>query len=438
MESPEKIKAIAKPFYRAASQSFEHAKQHVDGNTDSDAVQVILSLDNGVEMLLKAILMNRGDDIMPRKGFSLSLPDALARCPDLKNAPSIKILRERRDNHQHLAAPSQIQEAKELYEATMEFVAEALETEFDVELSDVLRPTPPPKTPTSVALIISSSEELQRDISIADDLLVWAEGESQNLAVYMKEKDKNPIKLTPIDEFEYMPVTNGNFIAARRQQEGVVLYDVSTRKRRVLSETGLPNSMLGEWLSVQGVNPDDGPAGISLYNLVRDEWDHVSKGMGDTSRLTSEHVFWNEFSEEKFQVKYRKITGGEIRTLAVGANHVSPTDELVAWTEYPDEKIITHVTNYAGKDVYKVENATFPNLLDNKLTYLRRLPDNSYGMVVADISTGQELLDEDWVGFPMGRGPQLFQNDVYFETKAHQQRNTIMSMNIFHKSPHKK
>ena len=111
MQDPKNIKVIAKPFYRSARDAFYHANSHLASEgTESDAVQVILSLDYSVEMLPKSVLMNRGDDIMPKKGQSLSLPDALERCPEFTNAPSIKILRDRRNSLQHSAAPTQIDE----------------------------------------------------------------------------------------------------------------------------------------------------------------------------------------------------------------------------------------------------------------------------------------------------------------------------------------
>lgn len=432
MQPPSILKAIARPFYRAAALAFEHARQHVNGDTELDAVQVILSLDYGVEMLLKAILMNRGEDIMPRRKVSLSLSDALDMLPELKNGPSIKILRDRRDNMQHLAAPSKIEEAIELYEATMDFVAEALKTEFNQELpEDYVLSTAEDSKKLSVAQVLYDTNELQRDVYVQNGIVVWSQGHHQNLAVYMMDVDgTKPIRLTPSGKFEYMPITDGTRIATVRQEGGIVVYDAKKRTRSILHENGLPNSITSTHLSAQGLNISDGlGGGIDLYNFKSKRWQKISES-GDNSRLSGKYIYWNDYLDGKYRVFYREIKGGEIKELASDATWVTASNDLVAYTEYPAASSKISVVDHKGKVYFEAERGIFPHLNGDLIAYLKN-QENKYSLVVANVKTGQILQDEDWVGFPTGRGPQIYKDLVFFETTASKQVNKIMIIEIY-------
>ena len=125
---------------------------------------------------------------------------------------------------------------------------------------------------------------------------------------------------------------------------------------------------------------------------------------------------------------YRQIAGGEIKIFQKKANWASPTDELVAWTKYPDATPTTYVSDYDGKDVFEVANSTFPYLSEKYLTYLELINNNRYSLVLVDIITGDRILDEKWVGFPMGRGPIIAGDYVYFETRADNEINKVMKL----------
>jgi hypothetical protein len=102
--------------------ALDHARQHAASASEHDAAQVVLSLDYAAEMLLKAVLLERGESIMEKPGRSIGLQSAMKRVGSYRNGATIEILRERRDNLQHLAAGVDLATTQDLYEGVMLFV----------------------------------------------------------------------------------------------------------------------------------------------------------------------------------------------------------------------------------------------------------------------------------------------------------------------------
>src|SRR5689334_3166051 len=115
------MKPAARQFYRTALVAFRHAYDHSLADNESDAVQVVLSLDFGIEMLLKAVLLNKGESIMNGK-MSINLIEALKRSGPYKQGSTVEILRERRNNLQHFAQYTDAVTTRDLYEGALLFV----------------------------------------------------------------------------------------------------------------------------------------------------------------------------------------------------------------------------------------------------------------------------------------------------------------------------
>ncbi len=290
------MKPAARQFHRAAMMALEHARQHATIAGDLDAAQVVLSLDYGLEMLLKAALLEQDQSIMERPGRSIGLQAALSRSGPYKQASNAEVLRERRDGLQHFAQYTDAATTLDLYEGTLLLVEEILSQRLGQHLPGDLRLVREPSPDVSVFEALWPVEELQRDLTAAGDTVVWAQGTPNRnaLAVYIKHGDQDAKRLSPDGEFEYMPHTDGRRVACYRQSGGVVIYDLANDERSVISETGGPTSVRGQYVAAQGLGTPDGlGGGIWLYHVDRESWDQVSEA-GDSARLTDEFVVWQE------------------------------------------------------------------------------------------------------------------------------------------------
>jgi hypothetical protein len=390
----------ARSFYRTALLGFEHALDHSFVEGELDAAQVILSLDFGVEMLLKAVLLNHGTSIMERNKHSLDLLSTLKKCGPYKNGSAIEVLRERRNNLQHFAQYTDLPEHLEIHPVSVPLITSA-ELVHDVEL-------------------------LQRDVHASDSgIVVWAQNASSGnmLTVFVKEGDKDPRCLTPSGSFEYMPKTDGQRVVCFRQSGGVVMYDLNSGQRRVLSETGGAPFVQGEWIAAQGLSTEAGLAGgISLWNDATEKWEQISQA-GDTARIAGDVLFWQELEGDQVNIKSRSLTGGPVKTVIDGANHPSPDGDLIAWTEWGNDDWM-HVTKLDGTEVYRAPNGIFPSLRGTVVAYLR-LKNNNYELMVDDIERGRNAFSLPWVGFPMGGGPVLAHDEVFFESRTNRPTNAI-------------
>lgn len=421
------MKPIAKPFYRAALIGFEHALQHSYIEGELDAAQVILSLDFGTEMLLKAVLLDRGLSIMERPKQSIGLQDALKKCGPYANGSAIQVLRERRDSLQHFATYSDANTTRDHYEATMLFVEEVHKQDFGLPLPANLLRKPIRIPVISTAELVSETNVLQRDVHASDSgVVVWAQGvtNSSSLAVHAKlDATSTSFKLTPNDQFEYMPKTDGENVVCYRQSGGVVLYNLESRSRRVISDTGGPTSILGDWVAAQGLEVEDGlGGGIWLWSISSEKWDRISEG-GDSARLTEDYVFWQELEGETVNIKYRPLGGGDIKIVIPGGNHPSPDGDRIAWTEWGNDDWL-HVTNIDGTEVYKVAGGIFPYLRGDLVAYLKK-EEETYALKVDDVVRANNLLSLPWAGFPFGSGPILTHDEVFFESAANRAAHAI-------------
>lgn len=422
-----KMKSVAQPFYRAAMMAFEHARLHSSVNDDMDAAQVVLSLDFGVEMLLKAVFLDRDKSIMTERGKqSLGLHEMLKEFRSYKNASAVEILRERRNGLQHLAAYTDVNTTQDHYKATLLFVSEVMELDFNHKPLDSHQDTSAPPDNLLLADLVWNSEQLQRDIDVSDaGIIVWAEGnpDSASLAVFMKQGTSEPVKLTPENEFEYMPKTFGNQVVCYRQSGGIVLYNVETRERTLISEMGGPTAINQRWIAGQGLEIDNGlGGGIWLWDTTISKWALVSKE-GDSAKLTDSRIVWQELENDSLTIKYRELEGDEVKTLTRNGTHPSPYGELVAWTDWKGDASL-HVTNFDGTEIYVSKNAIFPCLWENLVAYLQ-LEDDIYSLVIDDVTTGSNVFRLPSVGFPIGSGMAMAQNAVFFESKANRPVHAI-------------
>lgn len=415
-----KMKPVAQLFYRAAIMAFEHARQHSFINNDMDAAQVVLSLDFGVEMLLKAVFLNRDKSIMvERSRQSLGLHEMLKEFRNYKNVSAVEILRVRRNDLQHFAGYTDVNTTRDLYEGTLLFVSEVMESEFDEKQTFTIpEDSIPFQFPLEADLVFEVSQ-LQRDVDASDTgIVTWAQGEIEgsSLVVFVKQSDGEPARLTPENAFEYMPKTCESRIVCYRQSGGIILYDIETNERTLISEVGMPTAINRNWIAAQGLEAESGlVGGIWLWNLADSKWEQVS-AVGDSARLADRFVVWQELEGEAMAIKYRGLDGGEVKTITRNGTHPSAFGELIAWTDWKDGSSL-HVTDLRGSDIYGVSNAIFPCLRENLVAYLRSEND-TYSLVIDDISKGVNILHLPFIGFPIGNGPALSQDAVYFESRT--------------------
>jgi len=288
--------------------ALEHARQHAFGDSALDAAQVVLSLDYAAEMLLKAVLLERGESIMQKPGRSIGLQEALRRTGAYSNGPTIEILRERRDNLQHLAASVDSSTSQDSYEGAILFIEEVLRQDFSLQLPPELRISPEPVPTDAEGELVEPAAELQRDVHAARDTVVWAQATpgSNALGAFVQAEGAGTARrLTPDSEFEYMPRTDGRFVVAYRQLGGVVLYDLASHERRVVSEQGGPTDVRDGFVAAQGLDIPDGlGGGVWIYSMEADTWDQVSE-TGDSARLTADRVIWQEFRDDAMRRRGR-------------------------------------------------------------------------------------------------------------------------------------
>jgi len=427
------MKPIARPFYRAALDALYHASVHSSKDRPSDPVQTVLSLDFAVEMLLKAILLNRGESIMASGNRSVGIFDAMKKIKSpttYLDAASIEVLHEKRNNLQHFAGYMDTATVLDLYESTMRFASEAFD-ELGEKMPDELRLV---TRLTEAAggfdrfTLVYESEFLQRDVHAAGQVVVWAQGEanSSNLSVWAKEGNSPADRLTPPGQFEYMPRTDGRRVAAYRQSGGVVVYDLGSHARTIVSETGGPTDLQGDYVAVQGRDISGGlGGGISILNLKTAAWTTISQ-TGDSARFNGEEIFWQDLDGEKLVIWCRGIDVAEDDPRRVLAgSHPSPSGELLAWADWAPDPFV-HVTTMSGEEILGGERGIFPSLYGRTLAYLQAEPDASKTkLIVQSVANAVEKVEFSGVGLPAGGGPVVVEDAVYFESKGNRNLNSI-------------
>ncbi len=430
------MEPAAKPFFRASFLAFEHALEHIAAEGPADGTQVILSLDLGVDMLLKAVLSNRGISIFKSGGrLTLGPLDSLKLCGSYKYSSWIEILREKRNHLQHLTGYTDANSMRDEFEATMLFVEEVLQADFGQELPSNLRVThvEAQVVPSPTAKILFEVEQLQRDVNASDSgVITWSQSDpaTDSLVVFVKIGENEPKRLSPLDEFEYMPKVFGDKVVCHRQMGGVILYNLTNGSREIISESGLPTAINDGWIVGQGFDDEAGfGGGIWIYDFAKADWQRVSDG-GDSARLTDKFIVWQELVDGALAIKYRELQGEEIGFITNSGTQPSPYGDLVAWIDWRRADARLHVTRFDGTEVYSVGSAIFPYLWKNYVSYLVSEND-SYTLVVDDIYTGSSVLSLPWVGFPMGDGSCLAQGEVFFESKAGRGVHAIWHESLF-------
>jgi hypothetical protein len=420
------MKALAKPFYRAALLGFDHALSHSHVDGEMDAAQVILSLDFGLEMLFKAVLLDRDESILQGNKRSIGLNEALKRCGPYKNGSAAEVLRERRDSLQHFAQYTDASTTRDHIEATMSLVEEVLKQDFGQSLPEGLESKPVRVPVLSAFELVFDSPQLQRDVWASDDgTVVWAQGVegTSELVVWVKRVGQDAYQLTPKGQFEYMPKSDGQRVVCFRQSGGVIAYDLASKARKVLSETGGAPYVNGPWVAAQGIQIENGlGGGISLWNDDHAKWEHISDG-GDTARIDGGSIVWQELGGDKVDIKARKLEGGRISTIASGANHPSPDGEQIAWSEWGNDDWV-HVTKLDGSEIYRAPRGFFPSLKGDLLAYLRKT-EEGYELSVDDVDRKSNLFVLPSVGFPTGGGPVLAHDELFFESPFGRPVNAI-------------
>ncbi len=399
--------------------ALEHARQHVFGVSALDAAQVVLSLDYAAEMILKAVLLERGESIMQKPGRSIGLPGALKRTGSYCNGPTIEILRERRDNLQHLAASVDSATSQDSYEGAILFIEEVLRGDFDLPLPAELRISPESVPAAAESELVDPAAELQRDVHASAGTVVWAQAApgSNALGVFVQVADAGaPRRLTPESEFEYMPHTDGRYVVAYRQSGGVVLYDLSNDERRVLSEQGGPTDIRNGFVAAQGLDIPDGlGGGVWIYSMADESWSQLSD-TGDSARLADQRVIWQQFSDDTMTVRGRDLRGGEVEVILSGMGHPAPCGGMLASSIWPGSDPEIVVYDETQKERLRT-TGIFPHLDGSRLAFLRPA-DDGHDLIVMDVDREAVVVDLRAVGFPAGSGPVVDDDWVYFESAA--------------------
>jgi len=246
------------------------------------------------------------------------------------------------------------------------------------------------------------------------------------LEVYAQVGAGKPKKLTPNGEFEYLPKTNDSHVAAYRQSGGVVLYDLDKNERKIISETGAPNDIDSHYIVAQGIGIEGGiGGGIWLYDLARRKWKQVSD-VGDSARLDSNRIVWQEFEDGTVVVKHKYIDTDEPAvTLVKSASQPSPSGERVAWVDWNSSNPGVHVSDFSGKELYFVQDGSFPHLMGDVVAYLV-IDGQGFSLAVDDVVRKRNILTLPNVGSPIGAGPILSNDAIYFESKGKDSLNVIL------------
>lgn len=411
---------MARPFFRAAIASLQHAYSHSEGTSPGDLAQVLISLDHMADMLLKAALLERGESIFDRPGHTLDLHKELKKV-DSSYAAEIEVIHEQRNQVQHFFAYAQSEEIAELLETGWSFAEEIAHKELGVDLAaeTSIRPPEIVASPTQGAPV-EPTESVQRDPSTSRDVLVWSDGRSGDLRVRLRTTAGSRW-LSPDDSFEYMPVTNGRLIAAYRQSGGIVLYDPASDTRTLLTETGGPGDISDEFVVAQGLGVSGGlGGGIWLVPIDGSEPELISEE-GDSPRIRQDDIYWQELVDDVIALRMRRLSGGASETIRAPAIHADVHSGLVTWNDAGGWPTVRAQDLETGEERVISKQAIFPHTRRRMVAFLEHKgprdekPALRYDLVIYDWAREGEILRVSEVGFPTGRGPVLGDDRVYWE-----------------------
>lgn len=418
----QQIKPGARSFIRAGAHSLQHAYTHVGSAKLGDAEQVVMSLAHAVEMMCKGVLLHLGQDIFRDKGKERTknlgeVIDALGSRP---HSVEMLTLAGRRNPAYHFAAYVDPLQAQDYLEMARAYLQDLLRSEASLDLEQLVEL--PAKIGAAAAAEraeeVERSDALQRDAAYRDGALVWSQGSqgTRHLRVRLLAADGGRRWLTQEGDFEYMPCTDGRYVACYRQSGGVVLYDLITGERRTVVGTGGPGDIRDGVIAAQGISEPDGlGGGIWLLDLNGNgEW--VSES-GDSPRLADGWVLWQDFSGDTMHVFRRRVEGGVVEALASNAQHPSVDDNVMVFQETGSPAHIFGVELDAGKGpVLLADRGIFPNIHKGLVALLTE-DAGCYGLQVVEWPSVTERLALRDVGFPTGRGPVLTDTHVVWEQR---------------------
>ena len=414
------MKPLARPFFRAAIASLEHAFDHSKGTEPGDLAQVLISLDHMCEMLLKAALVQRGETIFQKPRQTLTIWDALKKIGSPHRA-EVEIIHEQRNFVQHFFSYGSMEQITEFLGSAWNFAEELAKRELGIDLESHTEARPL-RFKGRAGEAVEPSSVMQRDAHFAAGLLVWAEASNGNLRVRTREPNGVTRWLTPADHFEYMPCTDGDYVAAYRQGGGVVLYSRSAMQRTVLSETGGPGAIEEGVVAAQGLAISGGlGGGIWLAPTDGNEPEQVAAD-GSSPRLSRGLLVWQELREEEIQIRSRRVSGGSVETVVKNGIHPSIHENLLVWTERGPTARVMAMDMRVRESSIVSPGGIFPNVRSGLIAFLEQF-DSNYDLVIYDWEAMKEILRVQGVGFPTGRGPIV--TDTYVVWEAADERGVI-------------
>jgi hypothetical protein len=424
--------ASGQDLFDTAMLALAHASLHSDMRDDGDVVQVVLSLHFAAEMLLKAELVSKGESIMQSDGVkSIKFHEALSRTGTYRNKTAIEELGKHRNELQHIGKRVAEQTVRGYYQDTLLFAEEAAR-----RLGRKLPPTidmVPFRVPIiAAAERVFDTDALQRDLDADGETVVWAQGAEQGtLAVHVQRPSGEIQRLTPEGEFEYLPRTDGQSVVAFRQSGGVVLYDLVTCDRKLISETGAPTDINKDWIAAQGrAVPDGLGGGIWLYARRPGEWFEVDPCLSASgAQLGSDSVVWTDLDASQHVVRRASLAdlAGPVAVVARNATHPSISGRRLAYDTRGQHPGVSVAVAETGQELYQVVNGLFPDVHGGMIAYLSR-DHEGYWLGLDDVVRKRSIVKRTKIGFPLGRGPVLTGHAVYFEASTAEGQHSVYRM----------
>lgn len=417
----ETLKAIrpgARAFLRAGLSSLEHAYSHASGSDSEDAAQVLMSAAHCAEMVCKAAMVQKEKNIFRggRGKETISLREALKELGTREHSAEMQILAGRRDPVYHFASYADMPQALDNLEVVRAYISDLIRDDFGLDL-EILVELPRLAEPVPrQGSLIEETAAAQRDASFGGTLLAWAQGEdgTDRLRIKLMESNGTRRWLSPPEEFEYMPHTDGRSVVAYRQSGGVIHYDLKSNLRTVLSETGGPGDVQDGIVVAQGIEVVDGLGGGVWLLSPEGGPEQVSEN-GDSPRLDLGYVIWQELWGEEMTVRRRSIQSGPMEVLAVNASHFGIHEGLFAFQEMGRAPRLFALELDKGEGPTQVSNrGIFPDARNGRIAYLEVLGDG-FNLHVFDWRTRKIVFELENVPFPTGRGPILTDTHVIWE-----------------------
>jgi hypothetical protein len=391
-------------------------------------------------MLCKGLLLHRGESIHERGSRTISLRDALDRIGDVRHAASMLVLVDRRDSIQHAAAYSNPSSVADYLQTTREFALDLLSRHMGVDIAicpEEPRPTEAeePKVGELRETVTADVVGQQRDAAWGGGLLAWAEGSRQLRIRTLRGGQLT--WLTQEGEFEYMPRTDGQHVAAYRQSGGIVVYEVASGRREVVFDTGAPGDVSNGYLAAQGIGVPGGiGGGIWLMRTDATQVEQLSDG-GDSPRLGGGRVVWQEFREDEHLILGRAVEGGDVTILVRGGQQPAVHDALLAWTDVGALPAVRVWNLASGQGQVISRSGIMPDVRLGRVAYLERRGD-MYDVRVVSFPGLEEVAAVRNVGFPVGRGPMLTDDSVVWESGAGGSEHRLWSMKLPRAMPPKR